>query len=221
MKKVLVFILAICLHVGLCACSSEKQTEPIAEPTEPTEVAIEVEALVSELGGYLEYTYSDHILNEKGQVVSRQVDGFNKRTETFEYDDQGRMVKCNMIYANDDEIYTDTYTYDESGLLVEACEGSNSFVYTYTLDEQGRVMTKKCVNINSSSGATMIYTYTYNEDGTVATETQKSRKSTYVITYTYDEKGRVSTARAVEEGERSGVTTRYTYAVVGSYVPST
>lgn len=228
MKKFALLTLALIMAMCMVACgeqpaagvNSEPATEPTTAPvvtTEPTVAAIEVEDVVSEMGGYLQYTYSDHVLNEKGQVISRKVSGDSRRTDTFEYDDQGRVVKCTRTSSYGDDIWT--YTYDENGLLVEEFQGDRTFLNTYTMDEQGRVVTKK--SVNKDSNYTMIYTYTYNDDGTVATETQKSPNSTYVITFTYDAKGRVATAKSVKEGASSGVTTRYTYAVVGSYVPET
>lgn len=214
MKKIIALLSVFAMIFCFASCGGTATEKTTAEETTLC-TGVEVEALLSETGGYLEYTYSDHVLNEKGQVVSRRVKGDSNRTDTFEYDEEGRIVKNVRTSAYGDEIYT--YTYDEKGLLVEEFQGDRTFNNTYTLDENGRILTK--TSVNADGGYTMVYTYTYNDDGTVATETQQSERSTYVITFTYDEKGRVATETSCKEGESGSVVTRYTYGVVGYIYP--
>ncbi|MBQ1186092.1 MAG: hypothetical protein IIX54_00180 [Clostridia bacterium] len=214
MKKIFALILALALIFCFAACGKADSTEePKNDNTSAT--TVEVEDLLSEKGGFLEYTYSNHVINDKGQIESRQVSGDSRRTDTFEYDDQGRVVKVTRSSAYGDEIWT--YTYDENGLLIEEFQGDRTFNNTYTLDDQNRVKTK--TSVNADSGYTMVYTYTYNEDGTVATETQASETSTYELTFTYDQKGRVVKQVAVNLEDFSPSTTIYTYGVVGTYTP--
>ena len=215
MKKLLSMLLVAIMVFTLAACGQADKTEPTTQ--EQTEVAgIEVEDVLSENGAYRQYTFSDHILNDKGQVISRKVSGDSRRTDTFEYDDEGRVVKNIRSSSYGDEIWT--YTYDENGLLVEEFQGDRTFKNTYELDDQDRIITKTMVNADSDY--TLVYSYTYNDDGTVETETQKSPNSTYVLTFTYDEKGRVVKSVSVKEGETAGSTTNYVYGVVGTYTPA-
>ena len=217
MKKLIALLVALVMLLTFAACGEATQpTEEATQPTEETVQLVEVEGLLSEKGAYREYTYSDHVLNDQGQVISRKVKGDSNRTDTFEYDEQGRLIKNTRASYYGEEIWT--YTYDENGLLVEEFQGDRTFKNTYTVDDQNRILTKTMVN--TDGGYTMVYSYTYNEDGTVATETQKSPNSTYVITFTYDNQGRVIKEVAVKEGESSGSTTYYTYGVVGSYTPA-
>ena len=213
MKKIFAFILALALIFCFAACGKDK---PADETDTSSAVATEeVEALISEKGGFLEYTYSNHVINDKGQIESRQVSGDSRRTDTFEYDDQGRVVKVTRSSAYGDEIWT--YTYDENGLLIEEFQGDRTFNNTYTFDDQNRIKTK--TSVNADSGYTMVHTYTYNQDGTVATEIQASETSTYELTFTYDQKGRVVKQVAVNLEDFSPSTTIYTYGVVGTYTP--
>lgn len=222
MKKKLVLLLTLTIVSVLTACAKSTPSEEHTQAETPEEVqeetpaVVEVEDVLSETGSYASYTYSDHVLNEKGQVISRKVRGNSNRTDTFEYDEQGRVVKNIRTSSYGEELYT--YTYDENGMLIEEFQGDRTFAITYTFDDQNRVATQ--TKVNQDGGYTMVYSYTYNEDGTVATETQTSETSTWVLTFTYDEKGRVIAEEAVKDEDGSHSYTSYTYGVVGTYTPA-
>ena len=204
MKKIFALIISVTMIFLVTACGGQEPT-----PVEPT--PIEVEGLLSKKGAYVNYEYSDHVLNEKGQIIQVKVSGNSNRIDKYEYDEEGRLVK--ELRGKE----TWTYTYDENGNLISEFQGDRTFNNTYTFDENGRVLTKK--SVNADTNYTMLYSYTYNEDGTIATETQTSDTSVYVITYKYDDNGRVVEETSVKKGESSGMTTKYTYGIVGTYTP--
>lgn len=209
------------LTVSLPSSSGKKVSFTfINEKNDFLKNSIAVESLVSVNGEYLNFKYSEHEINEKGQVIKVKVTGSDKYTATYEYDAQNRLVKENRKYATKDTVWE--YKYDEKGNLISEFQGDRLFenTYTYTFDEKGRVLTKTMKNVTSDSGYTMVYIYTYNDDGTVKTETQKDHNSTYVITFTYDDKGRVIKEVSKKEGETSSSTTTYKYDVVARYIPA-
>ena len=229
MKKILIIAMAVLLTLSFAGCnkdesssvtedSSAKQSAE-AETISEEPASVDVESVITIKSPYKTTTYSDHEINELGQVVKAiKKEGNSTYTVTYEYDDAGKLIKETTSNYYGDEVWT--YTYDESGLLISEFQGDREFENTYTFDESGRISTKTMVNVTSDDNYTTVYSYTYNEDGSIATETQTSPSSTYVIEFEYDEKGRVVREDALKEGESIPSVTTYTYGVVGSYTPS-
>ena len=212
MKKIIVLLAILVMLMTFVAC----ETQPVEETIQP----VEVEGLLSEKDDLFEYTYYNHVLNEKGQIVKRRVGGDDDRHDTFEYDEQGRMIKNFRYRMHGDEFWT--YTYDENGILVEERNGDEIIKYTYTLDNQGKILTKTSVRSNTGSPVDDIpvdYSYTYYSNGLMATETLKCQGDTQVTTFYYDSKGRVTHKICKYDDTERRSLTSYTYGVVGSYTP--
>lgn len=209
MKKIILLLTTLVILLTFVSCDSQ----PVLETIQP----IEVEGLLRETDGDLEYTYYDHVLDEKGQVIKRSVSGSDDAYDTFEYDEQGRVIKFSRFRYNHDDFWT--YTYDENGHLAEECHDNKTTKYTYTLDDQGKILTKTAFGTNYKFPD--VFSYTYYDSGLVATETYIFKNgTTKVITFTYDSKGRITNELCDMDGRRSSILSKsYTYGVVGSYIP--
>ncbi len=156
---------------------------------------------IDALGNTTEYFYDD-LGNKIGELFPRAYVDINLRnisghTNTYEYDEVGRMIK--MINA-DDKITI--YTYDENGRLKKVIDRqdsdgtNNTHTREYTYDKLGRKLTE-----TDSYGETIIYTY--DEVGNMLTRTDQMDRTTEYIYDDFD--------RLVEERDPAGYSTKHTY----------
>ena len=120
------------------------------------------------------------------------------KSDPFDFGDTAYTVRIPVYDLVEREIYSMSYRYsdfvlDEQGRVAEKkVSGSENGTYTYTYDDQGRVLTE---NYTSNSGSYDNYTYTYNEHGEIATQAESSDGfrdgNFWEHSYQYDDQGRV------------------------------
>lgn len=97
----------------------------------------------------------------------------------YEYDEQGRLVKCVETFLSAPGFVETEYTYDSAGILIKTEETTTYtwgdvptvevVTYSFTYDDQGRVSTK-----TSDS-----YSYLYNYDFPLLTIEERSHRSQF------------------------------------------
>lgn len=108
------------------------------------------------------YKKADYIYDEKGrlsQIQYYEADGEKDFATVYEYDEQDR-----VIHESSDDISGRwvRYTYDDNGNISQKSSGSrnNSYVETYTYDENNHIISGKGYS-DSKSGFETNYTYEY------------------------------------------------------------
>jgi len=212
MKKILCITLIVMLFLCLFGCGKSKKIEK------------DLYVLVFEDGPVFDYTYSNYVYNEAGQITEyrRAEDGNSIGTYYLEYDNEGKLISQKRVNDYGYEIVN--YVYDSDGYLIRqysssdwSNENGKEFTYTYTFNEKGQIATKRSQNINVED-AWLEYSYDYNEDGLVIRERQHSPWSTHIIEYIYDEFGNVIEKHSsVLNNHEERRVTYYTYECIGTY----
>ena len=209
--------------------STEKTTPELTEApeSESRQVEVAIYAKVSEKSLLGEYTYSDYVIKDNGQILqfTQYQSQYGKKqaieTTYLEYNDEGQLISKKEVsrYGYDQT----NYIYNKDGLVEReystsdfSIQNGNEFVYTYTFDQKGRIETKKAKNVNSDYW--LEYSYIYNNDGLIERERQHSKNSTYIIYYIYDEHGNPIEEHVSElNNPTNGWVNYYTYACIGTY----
>lgn len=218
MKKVICFliILLMCLSLFACRDTGDTGSESVFS-----------DALSTEDSGISEDLASAEALIEQGEYEQayKLLYGIRQNEKAAELL-SGFKVLPLKIRGNGTSwiLYTDfkcDNTYDENGLLTGKTEVSNhncTEVFTYTYDDQGRLITEK--RVKKFEGESKSYTeynsYTYNEHGDVASLESSDLGFTYRINYeyTYSEDGKILSVTDLSSEE----TTRYVYNDAGQLI---
>lgn len=185
----------------------------------------------SEVNG-LKYEYSDHVYDDKHQLVkvTREQWGGDDIIFTYGYDDQGRVVVIKEDYSLEDGGYLETLiTYNSKGqketevFTSDVSEkNGDTYTYTYEYDEQGRPIFMTCTSTLTDYVKTE--KYTYNEKGKIDRIDVVEPDWSYIISgYMYDENDNCifDNTYSAETGEAI-YWNSYEYDDVDSYkVPST
>ena len=198
----------------------------------------------NELVGYTatEYTYEADGSYRKVNTID-EGDPDLVRTHTAYYDAQGREVRGEWQFHNEDEPYVNyEYQYDDKGNKTYSYHRSHKVeeVTTRTYDDRGNLLEQKVtnpagdllsltVNEYDQQGnlltADVVYAetnewrkeaYTYDQHNRVLTYKRSSDNGWEDITYTYDEQGNKITE--TKEGNRSSYTITYEYDAWGNVV---
>lgn len=133
--------------------------------------------------------------------------GYEKQVEnSFEYDDQGRVVSEESTDYRFGSDVTDTdYAYDDAGRLVSRTSSYDSGTWSkdaYDYDDAERLV--KITSSGSGSDYTSGYTYAYDNAGELASKQyfySKSDSSSYPTTYSYDDQGHCTAETTQSEYE--------------------
>lgn len=114
------------------------------------------------------YKKADYIYDENGrlsQIQYYEADGEKECVSVYEYDKQDRVIRIQTSYDDSEIEFMNSwksYNYDENGNISQEASGdkNKSLVYTYTYDENNRVVSGKGYS-NSKSGLKITYTYEY------------------------------------------------------------
>lgn len=122
-----------------------------------------------------EFRYKDDEMYEKADYIYENgrlsyiqrydSDGGKECVSVYEYDEQDRVIRIQIFYDDSESEFMNSwksYNYDENGNMSQEASGDkyNSFVYTYTYDENNRIVSGKGYS-KSSSGLNVSYTYEY------------------------------------------------------------
>lgn len=109
-----------------------------------------------------DYTYENGRLS---YIQRYDSDGEKECVSVYEYDDQDRVIRIKTSYDDSESEFMNSwksYDYDENGNIAQESLGDKykSLVYTYTYDENNRIINGKGYS-KSSRGLNINYTYDY------------------------------------------------------------
>ena len=132
------------------------------------------------------YTY-----DEAGRLIKEKHDyGHSYDEEIYAYDEAGRLVKKTTTYSDSDNVFEETYTYNDKGQLAgmvqEGTEnGEKKITYktTITYSENGKPVS---IFKDNMDGYTNLYEWTYDHYGNLTKEVRTSgyegqEKNVYVV----------------------------------------
>lgn len=137
--------------------------------------------------------------NEGGKPVSkRRVSPYGNSTDTYEYDDQGRLVHA--MTADDDSGLRNEmlYAYDENGLATYKTMFGNSTLYTFDYEYASyKRLSNVKIKYDNSSGSDMEGTtsFKYDKAGNMTSFTVDVKDNlpmSYGIDFTYDKLGNMT-----------------------------
>ena len=205
MKKIAVAALTAVLLFSFTACGSKTVEEDIW--TVVSEDTVEP------------HEYTDIKCDDNGNVISKK-DGYSVEI-TYLYNDNGLLIKktnTNVMYGE----ATNTYEYDEKGLVTREVERSEYakyrdglvFTFDYKFDNKDRVA-RMTIHSNVNDGIT-ICDYTYDDNDKIISKTETDGKGSYSAStdYEYDENGNVIASHCTfSDGDTLDMT--YTYEKTG------
>lgn len=114
------------------------------------------------------YKKADYIYDENGRLSYIQhydSDGEKECVSVYEYDEHDRVIHIETSYDDSESAFMNSwksYNYDENGNMSQEASGdrNKSFVYTYTYDENNRIISGKGYS-KCNSGLNVNYTYEY------------------------------------------------------------
>ena len=206
MKKIAVAALTAVLLLSFTACGSKTVEEDIW--TVVSEDTVEP------------HEYTDIKCDDNGNVISKK-DGYSVEI-TYLYNDNGLLIKktnTNVMYGE----ATNTYEYDEKGLVTREVERSEYakyrdglvFTFDYKFDNKDRVA-RMTIHSNVNDGIT-ICDYTYDDNDKIISKTETDGKGSYSAStdYEYDENGNVIASHCTfSDGDTLDMT--YTYEKTGT-----
>lgn len=109
-----------------------------------------------------DYTYENGRLS---YIQHYDSDGEKEFVSVYEYDEQDRVISIQKSYDDSESEFMNSrksYDYDENVNILQESSGDKygSFVYTYTYDENNRIISGKGYS-KSNSGLNITYTYDY------------------------------------------------------------
>ncbi|MDE6520624.1 MAG: hypothetical protein K2K91_09280 [Ruminococcus sp.] len=125
-------------------------------------ISTEILYIDDEIYKRADYTYENGRLS---YIQHYDSDGEKECVSVYEYDEQDRVIRIQKSYDDSESEFMNSwksYNYDENGNISQEASGDkyNSFVYTYTYDENNRIISGKGYN-KSNSGLNINYTYEY------------------------------------------------------------
>ena len=136
-----------------------------------------------------ECSYTDIVLDEKGNVVSEKISGSNYHTMSYEYDSNNRIIRAlkeTQLYGTEEIVCT----YDDKGAVTE--------LHNLKTEKSGKVIES-------------IYTYVYNDAGEyVSGQHIRGDGKKLDIEFENDESGRVIKATETLDGKTDSVSV-YSY----------
>lgn len=170
----------------------------------------------------LEYSY-----NSDGQVTEFRYyyvdEGRLNHHTIYEYDAAGHLLTEYTYYGDDGSIRSGwEYSYDENGNRILSSftdmEGINTWRYTYTYDENGRILTAAKFFPYDADGEhdqLGYYTYSYDAAGRLVSKLWTETKGTYFVNhdyyYSYNEAGLLTQSKAVDDRGDVEELMTYTY----------
>lgn len=220
-KRFTAIALSALLALSLCACTDSGgeadklvDSKPINTP-EPVTFTSDEGVLMQKIyynADGLKYSTVVYEYDGKGQLAKESYYGVNMAPESYtvyEYDDKGTLTKESYFEAIDAEEFAElghtSYEYNDAGLLLRAeNHGTPGGIYTYTYDNDGRLIKEEYSDLEG----TLISStqYAYDADGRLISKAidnvafgEKSSES-----YEYDENGNRVSALS-DDGSRSNM----------------
>lgn len=158
MKKALTYLLAlafVCVFIfTLSACNNVK------DPSSDDEKQIWLPYTMLDHHENCKYTYYYNEYGNEIKAIKEDLSGNVQATWISEYDDNQNLIKKSVDTGNGEPFVQLIQIYDDNGNLVErrGISKTNESVYTYTYDEQNKLISKSC-------DGQIFETYTYEADG--------------------------------------------------------
>ncbi|MBP3894236.1 MAG: hypothetical protein J6D34_09385 [Atopobiaceae bacterium] len=161
------------------------------------------------------YAYSiDEHGNQTGVMVKTAGAEYEQSYQvSYDLDDQGSCVAMTANYGDgEDDPITFTYEYDDQGRIVKRI-ASNDQVETYTYDDQGNIteLVLEFTIADHDGATTNKSTTTYNANGFCTKRSYESAGETWNYLYTYDPTDSDMPTSGVGTDEATGATTNYTF----------
>ncbi|KAH9510115.1 hypothetical protein Btru_043506 [Bulinus truncatus] len=177
-------------------------------------------------GGDSESEYEiDPVTGEKKKKKKNKIVSDGKYT--YEYDEQGRVIKKTRIGADGDDGSEYEYEYDEHGNLIKERKkkgnkpGDEDKEYEYVYDKDGKLI-KKIRKGKGGDDSGSEYEYEYDEHGNIIKEKRKGKKpgeEDKEYEYVYDKDGKlIKKIRKGKGGDDEGSEYEYEYDKDGNLI---